>query len=116
MNFLADENFNNDILRGVLRRIPEASFVRVQDTEIAGVDDRRLLEYAAEYGYTLLSHDVNTLRGYFYERVNLALPVPGLFLVHKQTPVGNVVDALELIILASDASEWAGRITFIPFD
>jgi predicted nuclease of predicted toxin-antitoxin system len=66
MKFLADENFNNDILRGVWRRIPDASFTRVQDTEIAGADDPRVLEYAAEQGYIILSHDVNTMRGYFY--------------------------------------------------
>jgi predicted nuclease of predicted toxin-antitoxin system len=83
MKFLADENFNNDILRGVWRRIPEASITRVQDTEIAGAPDQRVLEYAAQQGYIVLSHDVNTLRGYFYERVEAEQPVPGVFLVHK---------------------------------
>jgi len=63
MRFLADENFNNDILRGVWRRIANASFTRVQDTEIAGADDPRVLEYAAEQGYIVLSHDVNTRAG-----------------------------------------------------
>lgn len=115
MKFLADENFNNDILRGVWRRIPTVNFTRVQDTPITGVDDVRLLEYAAEHSYILLTHDVNTIRGYFYDRVATGLPVPGVFLVHKQTPVGRVVDALELIIFASDESEWDGRITYVPF-
>lgn len=114
MKFLADENFNNDILRGVWRRIPDASFTRVQDTAIIGADDPHVLEYAAERGYVLLTHDVNTMRGYFYERLEAELPLPGLFLVHKQTPVGKVVDVLELIILASDDSEWIGQITYIP--
>ncbi len=114
MKFLADENFNNDILRGVWRRIPDANFIRVQDTEIAGADDPRVLEYAAERGYIVLSHDVNTMRGYFYDRVTAEHPAPGLFLVHKQTPIGEVIDALELIILASDESEWLGQATYVP--
>lgn len=114
MKFIADENFNNDILRGVWRRIPDASFIRVQDTGIAGADDPRVLEYAAKQGYIVLSHDVNTMRGYFYERIKAGLPTPGLFLVHKQTPIGDVIDALELIILASDESEWLGQATYIP--
>lgn len=114
MKFLADENFNNDILRGVWRRIPDANFIRVQDTVILGADDLRVLEYAAEQGYIVLTHDVNTMRGYFYERVRAELAVPGLFLIHKQTPIGSVVDALELIILASSETEWAGQITYIP--
>jgi hypothetical protein len=114
LKFLADENFNNDILRGILRRIPDATFIRVQDTQIAGVDDLRVLEYAAEQGYIILTHDVNTMRGYFYDRLKAELPVPGLFLVHKQTPIGEVIDALELIILASDESEWIGQVTYVP--
>ena len=115
MKFLADENFNNDILRGVWRRIPEANFTRVQDTEILGADDPRVLEYVAEHGYIVLTHDVNTMPGYFYDRIDKELHVPGLFLVHKHTPVGRVVDALELIILASEDSDWVGKATYVPF-
>jgi hypothetical protein len=114
MKFLADENFNNDIVRGVRGRIPDANFTRVQDTEIAGADDPRMLEYAAAQGYIVLTHDVNTLRGFFYDRVKAILPVPGVFLVHKQAPIGRVIDALELIILASKQSEWDGQITYVP--
>jgi len=55
------------------------------------------------------------MRGYFYDRVNADLPVPGLFLVHGATPVGQVIEAWELILLASDESEWQGKIEFVPF-
>lgn len=99
----------------VWRRIPGVSITRVQDTEISGADDPHVLEYATDQGYILLTHDVNTMRGFFYERIKAELPVPGVFLVHKQTPVGRVVDELELIVLASDESEWNGKITFVPF-
>lgn len=115
IRFLADENFNNEILRAVRRRISEAELLRVQDTDLAGKPDRLLLEWAAQNGYIILSHDVNTMRGYFYERVNAALPVPGLFLIHGSTPIREVIDSLELILLASDETEWTGRIEYIPF-
>jgi hypothetical protein len=32
----ADENFNNDILRGLLRRKPDLDMVRVQDAGLPG--------------------------------------------------------------------------------
>lgn len=116
MKFLADENFNNDILRGVWRRISDASFTRVQDTEMAGADDPRILAYAAEPDYILITHDIKTIPPYFYERLKAGLLVSGIFLVHKQTPIGRVVDALELIILASEQSDWSGKVTYIPFN
>jgi len=31
MRWAADENFNNDIIRGLLRRKPDVDIVRVQD-------------------------------------------------------------------------------------
>lgn len=115
MRFLADENFNNEILRGVRRRVADSEIIRVQDTELASKPDSLILEWAARHGYIVLSHDVNTMRGYFYERMNANLPVPGLFLVHGTEPIGKVIDTLELILLASEASEWEGKISFLPF-
>ena len=35
----ADEDFNNDIVRGLRRREPSIDIVRVQDAEIGGADD-----------------------------------------------------------------------------
>lgn len=115
MRFLADENFNNEILRGVQRRVPDADIIRIQDTELASKPDTLILEWAAQRGYIVLSHDVNTMRGYFYERVNAGLPVPGLFLVQGTEPIGRVIETLEIILLASEASEWEGEIRFLPF-
>jgi hypothetical protein len=45
---LADENFNNDIIRGVRRRLAGVDIVRVQDVQLSGADDPTVLEWAAE--------------------------------------------------------------------
>jgi len=39
-----DENFNNDIVRGLLRRKPDLNIVRVQDAGLSGADDSAVLE------------------------------------------------------------------------
>lgn len=114
IRFLADENFDNEIVRGVQRRVPDAEFLRVQDTELAGKPDPVLLGWAAQNGYVVLTHDVNTMRGYYYDRVKADLPVPGLILVHGSKPIGQVIDDLELILLTSEESEWQGQIAYVP--
>jgi hypothetical protein len=114
MRFLADENFNNEILRGVRRRVPNVDLTRIQDTELAGKPDTLILEWASQHSYIVLSHDVNTMRGYFYDRVNAGLAVPGLFLVLNHKPVGEIIDSLELILLASDEAEWKGELRYLP--
>lgn len=40
LSFAADENFNIHIVNGVLRRLPAADIVRVQDANLEGADDR----------------------------------------------------------------------------
>ena len=59
--FVADENFNNDILRGVWRRNPGVDIVRVQDIGLTGADDATVLEWAAQQNRIVLTHDVTTL-------------------------------------------------------
>jgi hypothetical protein len=115
IQFPADENFNHEIIRGVQRRVPDVHFLRVQDTQLARQPDLVLIEWAAEHQYLVLSHDENTMRAHFYTRLKAGLTVPPVFLVHGTQPVGPVIDTLELIVKASDTTEWQGRIEFLPF-
>lgn len=65
LRFLADENFNGRILRGLLRRIPDLDGARAQDVdEIQGSDEPVLLEWAADQDLIVLSYDVSTLAEY----------------------------------------------------
>jgi hypothetical protein len=41
---IADENFNNAIVRGLLRLKPNLDIVRVQDVGLSGADDPTILE------------------------------------------------------------------------
>ena len=56
----ADENFNNDIVRGLLRRKPDLDIVRLQDVDLSGADDPTVLGWAAQENRVLLTHDVTT--------------------------------------------------------
>jgi len=53
--------------------------VRVQDADSKGADDPAVLAWAAGEGRVLLTHDVNTLTAFGYERVAQELPMQGVF-------------------------------------
>jgi hypothetical protein len=110
----ADENFNNDILRGLRRVNPDINVVRVQDTEVYEADDPTILEWAAREGYILLTHDINTMTKYAYERIEAGLPMPGLLVVAGLPSFGQIIDELILIEGASESEEWANRVTYLP--
>ena len=61
IRLLSDENFNNIIVRGVLRRLPDLDFVRVQDVGLRTQGDSDILEFAASEGRIVVSHDVRTM-------------------------------------------------------
>ena len=58
LRFAADENFNGDIIRGLLRRKPDLDVVRMQDVGLSGADDGTVLEWAALQGRVVITHDV----------------------------------------------------------
>jgi hypothetical protein len=113
LRLAADENFNADILRGLLRRKPELDIVRVQDVGLSGADDRAVLEWAAEEGRVLLTHDVSTLTRYAYERVEAGKPMPGVFEVSRSVPIGVAIEDILLIAECSLEGEWEGQILYL---
>ena len=46
LRWLADENFNNDILRALFRANAGIDVVRAQDAGLSGIDDAALLAWA----------------------------------------------------------------------
>jgi len=114
MRFLADENFDNRILEGVLREDADFDVIRVQDTEVYQADDPTVLEWAATEGRILLTRDVNTMIGFAYQRVEMKLPMPGVIEIRRQTTIGEAITGLLTLIGASEASEWENKVTFLP--
>ena len=79
LRLLADENFNGDVVRGLLLRQPDLDLVRVQDVGLAGADDTEFLAWAAENNRIVLTHDRATMSDYAYERVAAGEGMAGVF-------------------------------------
>ncbi len=114
IRFLADENFNGRILRGIRRENPDADILRVQDSSVYGASDPQVLEWAAQEGRILLTHDIETLIGFANDRLKLGQPMAGVIAARDSMPFGQVIDDLLLILGASDSSEWENRVVFLP--
>ncbi len=114
VRFLADENLNNDIMRGLLRRNPNIDIVRVQDVRLSGADDSTVLAWAAQEGRILLTHDVSTITKFAYERIGAGLPMPGVIELGRNVALGIAIDDLLLIAEASTDEEWDNKIGYLP--
>ncbi len=109
-----DEDFNNRILRGLLRRNPALDIVRMQDAGLRGRGDAELLEWAATEERILLTHDVTTMKQYVDERIAAGLPMPGVFELSQDMPIGEAIKEILLVAEYSLDGEWEGQIRFLP--
>jgi len=112
--FVADENFNGDVLRGIRGRRPDLDAVRVQDVGLTGSLDPDLLEWAAKEGRIVISHDVSTLVGFAYQRVAAGLPMPGVLVVSDRLSIGAAIDLTLLVIECTYEWEWPGQVRYLP--
>lgn len=114
LRLAVDENFNNDIVRGLLRRRPELDIIRIQDIGLSGADDPTVLEWTARENRVLLTHDVTTITRYAYERVQAGQQMPGVFEVTRAASVGRAIDDILLLVECSFDGEWEGQIRYLP--
>lgn len=109
-----DENFNNDILRGMLRRNPSLDLVRIQDDGLRGADDETVLEWAAQNDCIVISHDVTTLTAHAYARVEAGRKMPGVFQVPRSVSISVAIGDLLLVAEFSEPGEWDGQVRYLP--
>ena len=115
LRLAADENFNGDIVRGLLRQNPTLDIVRVQDVGLSGADDPSVLQWAADQGRVIVTHDISTLAKHAFDRIAAGQPMPGVFEVRSVAPVGQAIDDLTLVAECSVEGEWEVQVRFLPF-
>lgn len=114
LRVLTDENLDGRILRGMLLRLPDLDFARVQDVGLIGAPDPDILEWAAVEGRVLLTHDVRTMTQHARERLAAGQSLAGVVLVSRHLPLGPVIEDLLILIEGSDPNEMAGQVLFLP--
>ena len=114
LRFLADENLNNNIIRGLALRDRSIDLVRAVEAGIGNTPDPEVLAFAAAQGRIVLSHDVATLAGFAYERVSQGLAMPGVVEVPEWLGVGPAIEDLLLIAGAGVEGEFEGCVIYLP--
>jgi len=114
IRFLADEDIRDQIFKGVLRRLPDLDIVRVQDVGLRTFRDDRVLEFAAQENRILLTHDVSTMRAFVKTRLSVGKPMPGVFEISQDLPIGRAIEEIVMVAECSPPEEWEGMIQFLP--
>jgi hypothetical protein len=112
--WLADENFNNDILRAVFRGKSGIDIGVAQDAGLTGIGDEALLTWAAEHRRVLPTHDVSAITAHAYRRVMKGEPMPGAFEVSCELCLRTAIEDILPLTECSEPDEWEGRVRYLP--
>lgn len=113
--FASDENLDERLITGLRREMPSLDLLRVVDEGLDATPDPEILEWAANEGRIVLTHDVRTMPSFGWKRVENGLPMPGIIAIIDRAPLGQVLKDLFLIIEGSEPSEYRDRVAFLPF-
>jgi hypothetical protein len=114
IRLLADEHIDAAVVAGLFRRRPEIEFLRVQSIGLRSPSDDAILDWAAEHGFVLVTHDRRTIPRLVGRRLAEKRPVVGVLVASSDMTIGELIDELEIIATASEPEEWMGRLDFLP--
>ena len=81
---------------------------------MSGASDPYVLEWAAQTGRVILTHDASTMTRHAYDRVRLGRAMPGVFEVPQGLALGRVIEDLILLAEYSLEDEWEGQVLYLP--
>jgi Domain of unknown function (DUF5615) len=115
VKWLADENFDNDIVRGVLRRSPGFDIVRVQDiNQISGESDGLVLAWATTKGRVVLTHELSTMIPALHQHLQNTSRCAPIVLVPDSLPIGEVIEEILLLNECAIDADWAAGVIYLP--
>jgi hypothetical protein len=114
MKFLTDEDFNGVLIKSFRRMFPSSDLVRVVECGLRNQPDPIVLEFAANEGRILLTHDRNTITPPAEDRIHRGFVMPGVLVPAQTIPVREFLNEMDYILNAGDPRDFENRIPYLP--
>ena len=114
LRFLADHNFSEIVIAQVLAVLLDLDLIRARDIGMAQTPDSDILEWAANSGRIVLTHDIRTMVPDAWARVAAGLPMPGVLAVTLATPYNIASDDIIQSALYGQEIEWTNQVRYSP--
>jgi hypothetical protein len=114
LSLLVDENFNQRIVRGLRRVLPNLDYVIAQHAGLAETVDPAILAWAAEQRRVLVTHDLKTIPKFAYDRVRSGQVMPGVITVPDNLPIGEAIEELQLMVECFNPAEVQNLVLYVP--
>jgi predicted nuclease of predicted toxin-antitoxin system len=112
LRLAVDENLDPVLTEQVRRQ--GVDIVQLRDAGLLGAPDDVVLDWLASEGHQLITRDSRTMIGLAYERVLRGESMQGIFVLRRGVTFAEAIEAVALAAMASEPSEWEGRVVHIP--
>lgn len=109
IHFQADADFNQIIIKAMLRREPSIDIQTALSANLQGLSDIEVLNLASKDNRVLLTHDRKTMPKHFASFIT-GETSSGVLIIPQKLPISQVVEELILIWSVTEAEEWINRI------
>lgn len=113
IQFQADADFNQNILRAVWRQEPAIDFQTAYEAGLRAISDLEVLAYAAREGRLLVSHDLTTMPHHFAAFIMSGETSAGLLILRQQLSILQTLNEILKIWRKDDASQWINQIRIV---
>ena len=114
LRLLMDQNLDQDILRGLIHRIPQIDAVTAFKIGMSEATDPEPLTWAAQNRRIIVTYDHKTMPKHAAELMIKGENIAGLFVVLRRLPLHRVIEDLELMITCSENEDWVNVIRYLP--
>lgn len=114
LRLLIDHDLDQDILRGLMRRVPDLDAVTAYEVGLSQAPDPELLAWATEDGRVLVTHDRRTMPAHATKRLAAGDHIAGVIVVSRRIPISTAIDELEIAVMCSGPEEWQNLVRHIP--
>ncbi len=114
LRLFIDQDFDQDILRGLIRRVFDVDAVTAHQVELSDATDQEILIWAAKDQRIVLTHDRRTMPQHAANLLSAGQAIAGVIVVPRQLRIRLAIDELELIVTCSEEYEWANAVCQLP--
>lgn len=114
--FLLDEHIPHSV-RDQLLRLDSSIEILVIGGSLApakGTLDEEILSWIEGTGYILVTSNRRTIPVHVRDHFEAGGHIPGIILLRRGAGLGEIIEQLYLLWIASDAGEYVDRILYIP--
>ena len=114
LRILIDNDLDQDILRGLIQRVPDLDAVTAIEVGLSATPDPELLAWAAAEGRVIVTRDYRTMPVHAGNRLAAGETIAGLIVVSRRLSIRRVINDQEMIVSCSYANEWENIVRHLP--